>query len=112
MMQHLALKLPSSNREELPLNSQRSYNLTILRLIPMPESIHVGTHARSHTSWGWAAAAALLNAGALPFLALIFFGGGTPLSESEDESSEELLSLSEDGELDESELEELSAQAP
>ena len=57
-------------------------------------------------------AAALLNAGGLPFLALIFFGGGTPLSESEDESSEELLLLSEDGELDVSELEELSAQAP
>ncbi len=77
----------------------------------MPESVHAGAHARSYTSWVWAAAAALLNAGGLPFLALIFFGGGTPLSESEDESSEELLSLSEDDELEESELEELSAQA-
>ena len=77
----------------------------------MPESVHAGAHARSHTSWVWAAAAALLNVGGLPFLPLIFFGGGTPLSESEDESSEELLSLSEDDELEESELEELSAQA-
>ena len=77
----------------------------------MPESVHAGAHARSHTSWVWAAAAALLNAGGLPFLALIFFEGGTPLSESEDESSKELLSLSEDDELEESELEELSAQA-
>ena len=69
-------------------------------------------HARSHTSWDLAAAAALLDLGSLSSLALIFFGGGTPLSESEDESSEELLSLSEDDELGESELVELSAQAP